>query len=168
MTRRINVGCGEFRMFGFENIDITEVPAVTGGREPVIVADALGYDYSGAVEIYAGHVIEHLTLEDARRFLSRVHEQVPPGALLTVTVPAIDRKALMSAAILEGTLHGGRRWTGDEHRSLWTCEDVFREMAAAGWTGLREWPDCPRLVDRAPWQVCVRGVKETEAAQKAD
>lgn len=162
MPRSINVGCGEYRIAEFENIDITAVPAATCGREPVIVADALFYSYKGAVEVYAGHFLEHLTLKDARLFLARVREQAAPGTVLAVTVPAIDRQALMDATVYHGTLHGGRRWPGDEHRSLWTCADLEAEMAAAGWTELREWSDCPWIAVQVPWQVCIRGVKKGE------
>jgi predicted SAM-dependent methyltransferase len=157
--RNINVGCGEFRLAGFENVDLTQVPAVIGGGD-VIVCDALEYDYSGATSVYAGHFFEHLKEVDGPRFLERVFEQAAPGAVLAVTVPVAELAQKHDPHALHGVIHGGSRWHGDAHLSQWDSESLQAAMRAAGWKNVREWPDCPWIaVKTCPWQVCVRGEK---------
>jgi predicted SAM-dependent methyltransferase len=158
-VRKINVGCGEFRLSGFENIDITKVPAVMGGGYPII-ADALKYDYTGAVSVYAGHFLEHLKEGDGPRFLARVFEQAASGAVLAVTVPVAELAKKHEPRSLHSVVHGGSRWHGDAHLSQWDSESLQAAMRAAGWQEVREWPDCPWItVKTCPWQVCVRGQK---------
>lgn len=159
MTRRINVGCGEFRLPGFENIDITEVPVIVGSGE-LIVADALQYDYTGAKEVYAGHFFEHLKETDGPLFLARVFEQASPGAVLAVTVPVAELAERLDPSSLHSVIHGGSRWHGDAHLSQWDSEGLQSAMRDAGWKNVREWPECPWIsVRTCPWQVCIRGEK---------
>lgn len=157
--RNINVGCGEFRLSGFENVDITKVPAIIGGGD-VIVADALQYDYTGATSIYAGHFFEHLKEVDGPTFLARVFAQASPGAILAVTVPVAELAARLDPGSLHSVVHGGSRWHGDAHLSQWDSKSLQAAFLAAGWNGVREWPECPWIsVRTCPWQVCVRGEK---------
>jgi predicted SAM-dependent methyltransferase len=158
-VRNINVGAGEFRLPGFENIDITKVPDVLGGGE-VIVADALQYDYTGATSIYAGHFLEHLKELDGPAFIARVFEQAAQGAILAVTVPVAELAARLDPGSLHSVVHGGKRWHGDEHLSQWNSESLQEAFRTAGWRNVREWPECPWIsVRTCPWQVCVRGEK---------
>lgn len=157
--RRINVGCGEFRLDGFENVDITKVPAVGGGGE-LTICDALEFDYTGATHVYAGHFLEHLQGADGPRFLARVFAQAAPGAVLAVTVPVAELAKRHSPRSLHSVVHGGSRWHGDAHLSQWDSESLQAAMRAAGWREVGEWPECPWIsVRTCPWQVCVRGEK---------
>jgi len=159
-ARRICVGCGEYPLEGFENIDLSVVPPAEGyeGR-PVIQADALTFDYRNAALVVAGHFMEHLTVEQARAWLRHVREHVPIGCVLVVTVPAWDRVHHADFKTLQDMGAGGGRWPGDQHRSWWRSEDVVRELREAEWTPVQEWADFPQLVSRVPWQVCIKAVK---------
>jgi predicted SAM-dependent methyltransferase len=64
---RLHIGCGPIRLDGFVNIDARETPATD------LVADA--WDLSRFADasvsfIYCRHMIEHLTLAQARQSLS--------------------------------------------------------------------------------------------------
>lgn len=159
--RFINVGCGTFPIEGAENLNLTEVKPIAGREKiQITVADARTYDYRNAARIYAGHFLEHLSVEDARKFMSRVLEHALPGAILAVTIPAWDRCQHASFDVLQD-MHGynGSPRPGEDHLSAWRTEDLVREMKAAGWEEVVEWPDCPWVTAPVAWQACVRGKK---------
>lgn len=91
MAVRLNIGCGDYPLSGFVNIDANaEVrPDVVASVPPLPYAD-------GSVdEIYAGHFLEHLTREDGAAFLRECARCLVPGGLLGVLVP--DTRAVMGA-----------------------------------------------------------------------
>lgn len=155
MGRKVNVGCGEYILKDFENVDGFAV----NGNPAVIVVDALQYDYRDTDLVYAGHFMEHLTIDDGRAFLRRVAAQAP-AATVVVTVPVVDRCDAEAFWWFQMIVFGGRRWKGDEHKSVWRVKDIHREMAEAGYKVLEEWPDCPYLADRVGWQICIKGRRQ--------
>lgn len=152
MGRKINIGCGEYLLPGFENID------GHAANNNVIVANALEYNYHGAEIVYAGHFLEHLEVGPARELLRRVIAHTPDGAFI-ITVPALDRCLDVPFWWLQQVVFGGRRYPGDEHRSAWRTIDLRQEMEAAGYKNITEWADCPYLPDKVTWQVCLKGLR---------
>ena len=70
---KLNLGCNDFKLKGFINIDID--PRVN----PDVVADVckLPYEDNSVEEIYAGHVLEHIPMYiDA---LKEWHRVLQPG-----------------------------------------------------------------------------------------
>lgn len=135
---KVNVGCGEFPADGWLNIDCTHPSAdvrfdVTTGLPPV----------GGPIDrLYAGHVLEHLSLDDLPAILAawRCSPDVTPNTILAVVGPDCDAgdRLLAQGLLLPDThrdiLTGGDRWPGDQHLWRSTEGDTARVLRAAGWS----------------------------------
>lgn len=83
---RLNLGCGEFPMKDFINIDQFE------GVHPDLICDIidLPYGLNSISEIYAGHVLEHFTFKDGKEVLRYWHSLLKPGGMINIVVPNFD------------------------------------------------------------------------------
>lgn len=81
--RRLNVGCGEWPLRYWTNLD----------ADPAMPADVhqqvppLPYDDESLDEIYAGHVLEHMERDTAREFLAECYRCLVSGGKLGIVVP---------------------------------------------------------------------------------
>lgn len=83
---RLNLGAADVTLSGYTSVDVSGAD-ITHDLSvfPWPFADA------SAEAILASHVLEHLTLADARRFLSECARILRPGAVLALAVPDMDR-----------------------------------------------------------------------------
>lgn len=87
-AKRLHLGCGNIHLPGFCNVDILMTHAVD------VVSDISKLDKfaDNSIElIYACHVLEHFSHEDAINVLHRWFEVLKPGGELRISVPDIDR-----------------------------------------------------------------------------
>ena len=166
---RINLGCGDRYADGWVNVDHVASPYRVD--QTVDLTGPLPWRVTSIEYVYAGHVLEHLTVQDALNLLERLRPLMVHGGQIMCVGPDVVRGAAMAAA---GTLedwvtldllnYGGHRWPGDEHQ--WACEaavllDMLKET---GWVDVAEIPigEVPALwpvVDRGPaWQCAVGAV----------
>ena len=93
---RVNLGCGELKLDGYLNVD--QFPKVN----PDLVSDAheflAGCEDGSLDEIYAGHFLEHLTLDEAQSLLRECYRVLKSGGLLGITVP--DTEAVFKMYVL--------------------------------------------------------------------
>ncbi len=86
--RRVNVGCGDWPMAGWVNVDADpSKPAEVCAKVP-----PLPFEDESADEVYAGHFLEHLEPEEAERFLAECYRVLRPGGKLGIVVP--DTRAI--------------------------------------------------------------------------
>lgn len=153
-SRRLNVGCGDYAMRFWMNLD--NDPACRGVQ---IRQEALAYlsecEPGQYDEIYAGHFLEHLAFPEAGRFIAECYRVLAPGGKLGLLVP--DTRQIMFR-----WLHGMPdevEWPAgvwrpvsdlDEvchlflfsdvqtspHRWAWCEETLARAMAIAGFDNL--------------------------------
>ena len=147
----LNLGCGDWRLPGWANVD------QHAGVKPDVVArsNALPFGDGAFERVYCGHVLEHLawselpaTLEEIKRVL---------GDELCIVGPDYDR-ALANPewhVLLDVIAHGGDRWPGDQHqwlssgpRTLEAVRQVFPDAREVEPTDLTDWP----LMDDVGWQ----------------
>ena len=83
---RLNLGCGNFPMKGFINVDQFE------SVHPDLLADAtdLPYGPNSVDEIYCGHMLEHLSWDEGQAALRHWWTVLKPGAELSIVVPDFD------------------------------------------------------------------------------
>lgn len=113
---RLNLGCGEYRILG-NWLAVDSNPDVS----PDICADVrdLGLFKDGSVdEVFAGHVLEHLTWDEGQAALAEWRRVLKSGGRLGVVVP--DFRAICRAYLAnEGTVvewpAGTRRLARDLH-----------------------------------------------------
>ena len=166
ITRRLNVGCGEFYQPGWVNVDL----AADASRRIDVAATATALPFApGSLQAaYCGHVLEHLPLDLVTTVLSGLRATLASGAKLMVVGPDVDRADAMflrgeiGAGDLNDIRYGGNRWPGDQHlwpsreRTLVECMEAagFIQVAAVPIAAVgHEWP----VVSRIGWQCAVRG-----------
>src|SRR4029077_4586730 len=164
MTRKITVGCAPFPLPApWENYDLydhkPEASHAANGK--AILKNAFEVDYSGAAMVYAGHFLEHQTPKDAVRWIKLVFAGLKLRGTLIVTIPAFDRcdgpdvpfdllQAMVSAPDPDKPSP-----PGIHHRSWWRTRDLRQVIQDAGFVEILEWPDCPYMVAKSHWQVCL-------------
>lgn len=86
---RLNVGCGEWPLGHFTNLDSDPASSadILATVPPLPFADASLH------EIYAGHFLEHLDYEDGQAFIAECHRVLIPGGALRLVVP--DTREIM-------------------------------------------------------------------------
>lgn len=150
---RLNVGCGEFPLAGWLNLDADPaMPAELHARVP-----PLPFADGELSEIYAGHFLEHLTLAEATAFLAECGRTLPPGGRLGIVVPdtfEIARRYVLGLPDRVEYPAGVWRPVADlrtvcdlflystaqdsPHRWSWDAPTLARAMTAAGFIGLRQ------------------------------
>ena len=102
MEVNLNLGCGDFKLDGYINIDCREEV------NPDICCriENLSYEPETVDEIYASHILEHLALQDARVMLGRFHSWLKKSGFLSIVVPNL-------------TIVCGFIADGDTHDALW-------------------------------------------------
>lgn len=87
-AKKLHLGCGKIRLAGFCNVDILTAEAVD------VVSDISKLDNfsNNSIElIYACHVLEHFSHDEAVKVLRRWFDVLEPGGELRISVPDIDR-----------------------------------------------------------------------------
>ena len=88
-SRRLNVGCGEWPLHYFVNLDAdTSLLA-----DLHVTVPPLPFDDGALDDIYAGHFLEHLAPAEAREFLAEAYRCLVPGGRLGIVVP--DTREIM-------------------------------------------------------------------------
>jgi hypothetical protein len=172
---KVNLGCGDrYAEGGWWNVDHAGSPHRKD--ETVDLRGDLPWSTSSITHVYAGHVLEHLTLDACHRLLAQLlHRMVPGGQIMVVGPDLFRAQAMAEAGTLDVTMdslrYGADRWDGDRH--LWECnpEIIIALLIDAGWTGIVEVgienvPDFWPVADRRPlWQCAVSASRPVEEPQ---
>jgi len=162
---RVNLGCGDRYQPGWHNVDHAGSPHQKD--DTIDLTGSLPWAV-GTIELtYAGHVLEHLTLDECHTLLANLRPCMAPEGILMIVGPDLDRaRTLLAVGALDVTLEslqfGGHRWPGDEHR--WECLPVVIEdlLTATGWRditeiGIKNVPAMWPVADRRPvWQCAIQ------------
>lgn len=159
---RLNLGCCDLKRPGWVNID--NDPRVG----PDVVADALDLPYEeGSVdEIYAAHLVEHLTPEEAVTAFKHWYALLKPGGKLCIVTPdfkELCKQYLAGAIPLEDMTHiyVFSYVQSSHHASLWDQESQINELLNIGFHDIkainRHTDD--RLFYGVDWQCGTEGVK---------
>lgn len=160
---RLNLGCGAYKLPGFLNID--QNPDVN----PYLVCDALDlpFDPGTVDEIYCGHMLEHLTLEEGEKALKYWIGLLDTGGKITVIVP--DFNYLVTQYISNPSAYKLRKLNDEiiysycqkSHHKYCYSGDLLKEiMAKVGFVSLEKLPfEHPYFTDAVEWQVGYEGRK---------
>jgi len=143
--KKIQFGCGNHRLEGWENFD-----SDLDIRNPLpFTNNTIGY-------ILAEHVVEHITPQQGFGFLDECHRILRPGGVARIIVPSVELlferftpaygrfveqrgwgdSSLRSAISALVFLHG--------HQAVWTAGSLLAIMSAIGFECERSEPDCSR------------------------
>jgi predicted SAM-dependent methyltransferase len=155
---RLHLGCGEVNYAGWVNIDLLALPSVDvvwDVRRPFPLEDA------SCELIYHEHLLEHLTVQDAKKFLVECYRLLQPGGVTRIATPSLEevtrkynstdwrnqdwlsrpeyRFIQTPAEMLNISL---REWG---HQWLYDREELHRRLGEAGFTKILdvEWRSSP-------------------------
>lgn len=124
---RLNLGCGEYHVPDFVNVDLYCEKADVKG-------DILELEFADVDEVLMSHILEHVSHQFSDLLLGRIRSWMNPGAHITIEVP--DVSALLGRGEFdiwtEIGLYGVQTAPGEFHYSGWTLEKLVNRMIDAG------------------------------------
>lgn len=154
---RINLGCNDLKLKGFVNIDIDE------RVKPDLVADSLNlpYDNESVDEIYAGHLLEHTTMNEGA--LKEWNRVLKKGGKITITVPDTEKslesfnKGEMTLDFLNQVVYGADDRDEQNHHQLFTEKILLEQMSQYFDTKIIQ--TSPLVAFDVNWQTIGEGIK---------
>ncbi len=150
---RLHLGCGPIRVEGYVNID-----ASYGAKAADLVCDLMALDRyfsPGSVDaIYACHVLEHFSTEEAQELMRRFWTLLGVGGELRLSVPDLDRIVRIYAKNWEhfqtpgnspwvGLIYGGQSTPYDYHKTGFNFCWMKYLLEEAGFSDIEEYPHVP-------------------------
>lgn len=123
--KKLHVGCGDSRLEGWVNVDLAPYPAVDVVQD---VTKAL--PFSDCSYIFAEHFIEHLSLDDAGRFLALCRSALSASGVVRLTTPNLDW--------VWSTQYHPTTW-GDSQEAVGDCLRLNRSFYGWGHRFLYNW-----------------------------
>lgn len=156
---KINIGCNQWKLDGFINIDID--PNVN----PDLVADGskLPYADSSVDEIYAGHMLEHYALDE--NVLKEWHRVLKIGGKITITVPDVEkgiseyRKGNITLDWLNQILFGATDRKQQNHHQLFT-EDILISQVSKIFNDYKILQTSHYAVADVKWQTIIEAYRQ--------
>lgn len=153
-AKRLHLGCGNIRLPEFCNVDILTTPAVD------VVSDISKLDNfaDDSIElIYACHVLEHFSHDEADKVLRRWFDVLAPGGELRISVPDIDRIVKIYVENWQhfqtpghspwiGLLYGGQGDPYDFHKTGFNFCWMRYLLDKIGFIDIAEYPHEPHFV----------------------
>jgi len=150
---RLHLGCGPVRVEGYLNID-----ASYSAKAADLVCDLMALDRyfsPGSIDsIYACHVLEHFSTDEARALIRRFWTLLAVGAELRLSVPDLDRIVRIYAKNWEhfqtpgnspwvGLIYGGQGTPYDYHKTGFNFCWMKYLLEEAGFSHIEEYPHVP-------------------------
>jgi predicted SAM-dependent methyltransferase len=133
-TVKLHLGCYQKKLHGFVNVDIRE------DVKPDVVDDVFTlkkFNNNSADLIYACHVLEHATFEEANAAMLRWFDVLKNGGILRLSVP--DMEAVFEHYIFHKDLHtlksfiwGSQKHPYDFHKAGWTFDELKSDLHFTG------------------------------------
>ena len=151
---KLHLGCGNIRLKDFCNVDILPTHAVD------VVSDISKLDNfsNNSIElIYACHVLEHFSHDEAVKVLKRWFDVIKPGGELRISVPDIDRIVKIYNKNWQhfqtpgntpwiGLLYGGQGDPYDFHKTGFNFCWMKYLLESIGFVDVQEYPHEPHFV----------------------
>jgi len=155
---KLNLGSGEVKIEGFENVDRTL------GTEVY----PLAYDDNSIDEIRASHILEHFASAEAYDVVKHWVAKLKPKGLIKIAVPDcrkifegyLNRQAGQQFST-SGYLMGGQVNEDDFHKSIYDESALRQLMKSAGLVDIEPWVS--DVEDCATWPISLnlQGIKGT-------
>lgn len=157
----LNLGCGEFPLAGYQNIDVRDLPGV----DRVCDVRNLMQSEASVHHLYAGHVLEHLAFGEGCRAIRQWWRMVAPFGDLTIVIHDVDKAVMLVAdrrlTLPEMTLIIGGEQSVPEmhHRSAWSMASLWYIMDSLDDVSIEIMDNDERAPANPPWQTIMRAVK---------
>ena len=128
---KLNLGCNQWKLSGFENIDIDPK------FKPDRIVDLLNlqdyYEPNSVDFIYAGHILEHFDIENSNRIARVCFEILKPCSSLMTVVPDYSKTMNLSVEMAEKVI-----LADGEHKAIFNENRMYRVMKQAGFRTVTE------------------------------
>ncbi len=138
---KLHLGCGNKRFEGWLNIDLLE-----GSAADIIddVTKLSKISKNSIQEIYACHVLEHISRDQLIPTLKLWNSKLISGGEIKIAVPdfeSICKVYTKNKSILEiiGLVSGGREGPLDEHKIIFDFEYLKKCLQEAGFVGIKKY-----------------------------
>jgi len=127
MSKKLNLGCGEFPLEGYTNVDL---------RPP---ADVIGdfttdFDFKDVDEVIMSHVLEHLPWGTTNNVLALVRSWMNSGGKIIIEVP--DMAAAFNRGVFDEwakiVTYGIQDGEGEYHKAGFTLEKLAKNVMECG------------------------------------
>lgn len=140
---KLNLGCDDRLMEGYENVDID-----TG-----VNAECLPYHDGTFDEVYASHVLEHISHRKSEATIKEWVRVLKPGGVLKIAVPSFEWCIKAYQEQRQAPLHlfmmGGHMDEHDYHKAIFDDAGLRTLMEKAGLWSIEPWKsehvDCASL-----------------------
>ncbi len=141
----VNLGCGRRRHPDWTNCDLVpDGPDVL----PIDITQGLPFDAATCDAVYASHVLEHVAVGEARRFVAEIFRVLTSGGVVRLVVPDLEGIARAYLASLERAATEPSEASRDEHR--WMTLELLDQLVRDSSGGLmRRWWSCDPVPARA-------------------
>jgi predicted SAM-dependent methyltransferase len=144
---KLNLGCGNKKIYGFINVD---------GRQevnPDVVCDIseISKKFKDVELIYASHVVEHFPFKPSQFYkttyydlLKDWHKSLKTGGILRISVPDFEQICkyyiyTSDLKVLRTLLNGGQKYDFDFHFSCWDFETLKDELEKIGFKNIKKY-----------------------------
>ena len=149
---KLNLGCGEFKLKDFVNIDVYEE------NKPDLVCNAmkLPHENNSIDELFCGHCIEHMPIAEARIAFKEWLRVLKKGSKIGIVVP--DKDTAPNHFVFAGNPKNKKYLN---HNSYWNYQMLEEELRKTGFEDIRRMniDTYPHLVARPHWQVGAVAIK---------
>jgi predicted SAM-dependent methyltransferase len=136
---KLNVGCGPDHIKqGWYNVDVRPFPGIDQVRDATLPFD----DIAPLEYVYSEHFLEHLSLEDALKFLQNAASALAPHGRMRLSTPSLewvlathfDLKETDSEAVVIATMVTNRAFHGWGHQFVWSKPMLHAALLATGFS----------------------------------
>lgn len=161
---KLNLGSNKFVLKDFINIDKIGYLGVDRILE---IKDRLDYSDETIEEIYMGHFIEHLEVEDVINLLKDCYRMLKEDGKITIIIPDFEKifqqfdfktanQLVMARNVPKEINPSGEE---DPHKSLWTDYYLINILKEIGFKDIITLENSPHLTSRVEWQSIITARK---------
>ena len=123
---RLNLGCGDFPLPGYTNVDLFEPADVVG--------DFREMTFENVTFVNMAHVLEHIPWTQTEGVLRTIHGWMAPGGQLQITVPDMGQIMLNPPRDWVRYVYGSQHRPGEAHLAGFTIDSLRHHLGNAGFT----------------------------------
>ena len=139
---KIHIGPGDINLQGWINIDARHFSHIH------IVSNNINLDEftdNSISEIYLCHVLEHVSFDDAKKFLSKMYLKLHSNGILRISVPSFDsiikiyENNSSNLDLVKYALMGGQDYEYNFHKSIYNKSELEMILTSSGFKTVEMW-----------------------------
>jgi predicted SAM-dependent methyltransferase len=139
---KVHIGTGEINLQGWINIDARNFSHVHIVSDDMKLAE---FSDNSIDEIYLCHILEHISFEEANKFVSTVGNKLKKGGVLRIAVPSFDSIVKIYKSnnnnfdTVKFALMGGQDYEYNFHKSMYNFDFLSKILKNNNFNNIIEW-----------------------------